>query len=254
MLNDELFLRTPEGMEPTPYALELAPSIREVLSGLQSIVRPTQFRPEQDRRAFRLLMMDSAAATILPPVYAYLHSSAPGITLRLRPNSASSGADMLDSREIDFHVGVIAERPARHRYQALYREQFVCAMRREHPLARQTLTLETYLQAPHAVFVPTSDGVSIIDRVLDTKGLARNTVLTVNHMLVAPILVKNSDLLVTISSRTAELFRTLHGLHVVPLPFSVEPYEVGMAWHERSTKDAAHTWMREKFADLCSRI
>jgi DNA-binding transcriptional LysR family regulator len=252
MLKDDLFQRRPDGMEPTPFAFELAPSIRRVLAGLESILQPAEFAPECDKRTFRLSMIDSAAATILPRIYALLHASAPGITLRMRPNTTTAELDILDNGQVDFIIGVLTEQPSRHKRHVLFKDQFVCAMRREHPLAKGALSLEAYLSAPHAASLPTGEGVSLIDRLLDARGLSRQVVLTINHILTAPMLVNNSDLLVTIPSRIAKHFEAVHGLHVVPIPFAVEPYEVAMIWHERATNDAAHQWMRQKIIEVCS--
>src|SRR3979490_3639298 len=45
MLKDELFIRSPTGMTPTPRADELATPIRIALDGLQQSLQPAQFDP-----------------------------------------------------------------------------------------------------------------------------------------------------------------------------------------------------------------
>src|SRR5712671_7546296 len=45
MLKDELFVRSPKGMIPTPRAEQLALPIRQALDGLQHSLEPNRFDP-----------------------------------------------------------------------------------------------------------------------------------------------------------------------------------------------------------------
>src|SRR5205085_11540878 len=45
MLKDELFVRTPDGMVPTPRAETLAPPLRNALSEMQHALDPAAFEP-----------------------------------------------------------------------------------------------------------------------------------------------------------------------------------------------------------------
>src|SRR5712691_11850143 len=52
LLDDELFVRVPDGMRPTPRASEIAPRLREGLLQLQLALAPADFIPEQTDRRF----------------------------------------------------------------------------------------------------------------------------------------------------------------------------------------------------------
>src|SRR6202035_2434361 len=54
MLKDQLFIRTPDGMQPTPRAEQLAQPVRHALSELQSALDPEEFVPAQAKRRFAL--------------------------------------------------------------------------------------------------------------------------------------------------------------------------------------------------------
>src|ERR1700680_3096028 len=54
MLKDELFVRTPEGMAPTPRAEALALPLRNALSEMQLALEPTKFDPAAADRRFAL--------------------------------------------------------------------------------------------------------------------------------------------------------------------------------------------------------
>src|SRR5579862_653575 len=52
MLKDDLFVRSPKGMRPTPRAEELALPVRTALDGLQHSLEPPQFVPSTATRRF----------------------------------------------------------------------------------------------------------------------------------------------------------------------------------------------------------
>src|SRR6202171_1400384 len=52
MLKDELFIRTPKGMVPTPRAEQLASPVKHALEGLQHSLEPDSFEPSQAKRTF----------------------------------------------------------------------------------------------------------------------------------------------------------------------------------------------------------
>src|SRR5207248_11562548 len=47
MLKDELFVRSPDGMQPTERAAEIAPGLRQGLLQLQLALTPSEFTPER---------------------------------------------------------------------------------------------------------------------------------------------------------------------------------------------------------------
>src|SRR6202166_1404382 len=54
MLKDQLFVRTPEGMVPTPRAEQLANPLRRALSEMQLALEPESFVPREAQRRFTI--------------------------------------------------------------------------------------------------------------------------------------------------------------------------------------------------------
>src|SRR5436853_2481741 len=61
MLKDDLFIRSPKGMVPTPRAEQLAVPVRMALDGLQRSLEPTQFDPSTATTNFRVAVDNYAA-------------------------------------------------------------------------------------------------------------------------------------------------------------------------------------------------
>src|SRR4051812_28160958 len=68
VLNDELFLRGPDGMQPTPRAVEMGPPVHAALNQLQAALAPSDFDPTTSERRFSIVSGAYANAILVPPL------------------------------------------------------------------------------------------------------------------------------------------------------------------------------------------
>ena len=81
LLGDELFLRTPAGMEPTPFAEQLAESVTYGLGMIHSALNQrSTFEPAASTRSFVIGMTDIGEIYFLPQLMERLRHDAPGVT------------------------------------------------------------------------------------------------------------------------------------------------------------------------------
>jgi DNA-binding transcriptional LysR family regulator len=251
---DELFIKVPTGVSPTPKALELWEPIREGLLQIRQALTPMTFDPATSQQTFTLSMADYTAALLLPKLLPILEKNAPEIDLRVLPNTNINAARWLEQSEIDLAFGRFFRGSARLRIQKLLRDRYVCIMRQGHPLARKKLTLKQYANAKHLLVSLTGEATGFIDEQLQGHGLQRRIMLTVNQFNLLPKLVANSDLITAIPQRILAKSPYLQQLHVVELPIEIAPAELQMMWHERRQRDAGHEWMRSTIVDICSTL
>src|SRR6202158_2708145 len=105
MLKDELFVRSPNGMMPTPRAEELATPVRIALEGLQQSLEPVQFEPSAATRTFHIAVDNYAAIVLVAPIAARIAKIAPGVTLDFRPSGTLDVLQLLDRSELDLAIG-----------------------------------------------------------------------------------------------------------------------------------------------------
>src|ERR1700674_6059643 len=105
MLKDELFVRSPTGMMPTPRAEELATPIRIALDGLQQSLEPCQFEPAKATTTFRIAVDNYAAIVLVAPVAMQVAKEAPGVTLDFRPSGTLNVPELLESGELHMAIG-----------------------------------------------------------------------------------------------------------------------------------------------------
>ena len=207
VLGDELVMRAGAGVEPTPRALALWPTVREALRQLQHTLAPGEFDAAIADTTFLLAMADATAAELIPGLVQIVEKEAPAISLRVLPLTTRDPRRMLEQEEVDMAIGyfpaVIASLAARGQSgvgvafetQRLYLGQYVCVMRRGHPLANAPLTLDDYCAARHLLVSFSGRPYGFIDQTLGAMGRERRIVVTVNQFFTAGRVVANSDLL-----------------------------------------------------------
>ena len=245
---DALFLRTPQGMEPTPYARELAEPVRRALTLLESaLAHAPGFDPATSARSFRFYMSDLGQIEFLPPLVERVRRVAPGVRLEVPVLEPEHVADALASGSLDLAVGFLPALGPPLRRQALFRDPYLCLMRADHSIS--LLTRKRFVEASH-VLVTYRGGHRVVEEALERAGAAQRIVLRVPHFTVVPMVLERTDLILTLPARVARVFEQRGRLKAMPPPVPVPPAEVAMHWHERFDADAGNRWLREQLASL----
>ncbi|TMS59250.1 LysR family transcriptional regulator [Imbroritus primus] len=251
VLADPLFVRTSQGMEPTPFAMELAEPIRDALQLLrQTLNRDKHFDAATSTRTFRIVMTDIGERVFLPGLLQHLSTVAPHVSVRTVQLPVKEMRDALESGEMDLAVGFIPDLTSGYYQQRLFNRSYVCIARTNHPHIGDTLSLEQYLAASHAIVSAPGTGHDVVERVLAEKGYRRRIALHVTHFLAIPLIVANTDLVVTIPTMLAESYLPAGNIKMLTPPLKMPVYAIRQYWHERFHEDPANKWLRELFCDL----
>jgi len=203
LLKDELFVRTPKGMLPTPRAELLALPLHHALAEMQRALEPDRFVPAKADRRFTLAIDNYAAVVLAAPLVAAVSAAAPSVQLDLRPSGTLDVVDRLDNGDLDLVIGNVENAGERFGTTLVLEDRFVTVMRRRHPAGRGNLSAEVFAGLPHLVISSSGEDTSFIDRSLGPRGLKRRIVLRAPYLSVGAILAE-SDLVATLSRRIAE--------------------------------------------------
>ena len=244
-LRDELFVRTPDGMEATPYAERLAGPVRVALEGLGTALDgAAAFDPATADRRFVVALDNRTAVVLAAPIAAAVAAEAPGINLDFRPSGTLDLADRLDRSELDVALGSLAAPGERFSDLRLFENGFVALVRRSHPVAETgELSLATLAALPHLDLSSTGEDTEFLDVELARHGLARRVALRA-PLLAAAAVLGQSEMLAIVGERTARAFARVAPLHVLPLPFPSPQLVTAMLWHRRLDDVMAHRWLR----------
>ena len=248
LLDDELLVRGKVGMIATPRALELRAPLRIALDAAEVVLRAAPgFDPATADRTFVMLMADQESFLLLPLLAERLAREAPGIRIDVRPPPN----DVIGN-DIELAVGVWSDVPANVMQQPLWRESFVCVLRKGSAAARGTLDRKRYLAASHVVVAPRGTPGSVVDDLLAKGGERRSVTLRVAHFLVAPHVVATTDLLWTAPEGIARVFVDYLPLVIREAPLPVNGFTVSMRWHVRVDGDPGLAWLRGVLREIAT--
>jgi DNA-binding transcriptional LysR family regulator len=252
---DPLFLRTPAGMVPTPFAEALAGPVGEALALIHAgLNRQTAFDPATHRRPVTIGMTDIGEIVFLPALVERLRQDAPGVTLSTVRNAAVNLRDAMEAGTVDLAIGLLPQLKAGFFQRRLFLQRYVCLFRRGHALDRTAdgpgLTLDDYRAAEHLVVVSPGTGHGKVDERIARAGVQRLVRLTVPHFVGVGQILRKTDLLATVPERLAmhlaEPFELTWRPHPVPLP----AIPITMFWHAKAHQSPAHQWLRGLVAGL----
>jgi DNA-binding transcriptional LysR family regulator len=243
LLKDQLFIRTPTGMVPTPRAEQLAPPLRQALTEMQHALEPEAFVPAQASRRFSIAINNYAAIVVAAPLVSAVSAAAPHLQLDLRPSGTLKVFDLLDNGDLDIAIGPFERVGERFASAALLEDQFVAVMRRGHPAGRGRLTASAFGALRHVDISSSGDDTGFIDRSLAPRGSKRHIALRVPY-LAAGYVLATSDLVATLSRRVAKALVRGAGLELRELPFTSPAVRTSLLWHRRLDGSAAHRWLR----------
>lgn len=256
-LGDELVRRAGYGVEPTPMALALWPTVRDALQQLRESLAPGGFDPAIAHNAFVLAMADATAAKLVPGLMDILENEAPGVNLRVLPLTTRDPRELLESGSADLAIGhfpgVLAELSASHlqehspRFlnQRLYDGEYVVVMRRGHPLAGRPIDLDSYCAARHLLVSFSGRPFGFVDEALAALSRQRRVVLTVNQFFTAGRVVATTDLLTVLPRHFVGATGMEHELALSELPLPVPAVHVDTLWHRQASHNSAHSWLRD---------
>ena len=264
-LGDDLLVRQGRTLEPTARAQELWPAVRSALQQLQASLLPAVFTPASANTTFVLTMADATAAELMPGLLAVMTREAPGVSMRVLPLTTRDPRRLLDDGQADLAIGyfpavspdltarALAGDTVTFKLHRLFEGDYVCVMRKGHPLAGRPLTLERYCAARHLLVSFSGRAFGFIDGALASLGRSRRVVLTVNQFFIAGKVVASSDLLTVLPRHFLKVTGIAEQLVVRELPFTTAPIQVDALWHLRQDGDSGHAWLRSQVAKLAKR-
>ncbi len=249
--DDPLFVSTGNGMLATPRALELAPPLTHALALVRSATSMGKaFDPCTAKRTFRIHMTDIGEMVFLPPLVQRLDEIGASVGIETSQLASREIAERLESGEIDFAAGYLPSLSKSLDNAPIFREEYVCMTRPNHPGARGGLSVEAFRNATHLVIESMGSDHRNIERTLAANGIRRECALRIQHYMVIPMIVSGSDRIVTLPRRAADIFASLAKIRIHPLPVEIPSFEVSLFWHRRFAEDPAIAWMRELILGL----
>jgi DNA-binding transcriptional LysR family regulator len=248
-LNDPLFVRTSEGMQPTPRADALIGTAREVLQSLRQFSSErNEFDPSTSSRQFRICMADSSHLCLMPQLLAHVRTEAPQIRL-VAARIDQDTAHALESGSADLALGFVPWLESGFYQQSLFPQDFVCLVNSAHPRIGKTLTLRAYNEEAH-VAITAGTGAQLLEDAMSRQSVQRKVVLELPGFLGLSGIVAATDLIATLPRQIGETLAEIAGLKLMECPLALPSFTIKQHWHARYHQEPGNRWLRSVVARL----
>lgn len=246
-LDDQLFLRTKNGMMPTQRALEMGPSVSAALATLRAEMNAgRKFDPATSERTFTLLISEIGQILFLPLISQAIRGVAPGIRLVVTEAHSSSHQDAMENGGIDLAVGVWPHLRNKIVQRSLFQDGWMCVAREDHPAVGNKITMREFLSLEHVAISSASGGDGIIAKSLKKRERqSRQIALQVTDFLAALLIVSRTDLIATAPASLAEFYSQAARLKTVDVPFALPMIDLRIYSHKRAEADPGCMWLRD---------
>ncbi len=264
LLDDELFVRTTTGMQPTARAVAMAPLVRDALKSLEAAINSPKFEAASASKRFTVAANDFTTMVIAPHLLRILNAEAPAIDLAIKPVTRIDLGEQLDLGRIDLAIGTFSALPDRFRAQALFEYDDVLIASSVLRLGR--LTIETLSRLSIVVVSFGGDQEGAINGFLSERGLARRSemydraafeaafaessrppriAVTLPHFLALPAFLEGATHVAIVPRPLGESFARSSSIKVHELPYPTTKLTVSALWHERHEQDASQNWLHD---------
>jgi DNA-binding transcriptional LysR family regulator len=247
VFGDELFIRTPRGVQPTPRTLALRAPLAEALRLIGGAVRPPGFDPERDGRVFRVAASDYETSLFAP---ALLGEGLGDARFIFRTLVRREAIEAMHAGDIDLLLGYAWDKGTGCEAVTLFHEDYRVVARRGHPALSEPLSLDRFTRFGHVLVSPGGMLTGIVDKALKDAGTSRQVVVAVPYFLAALATVARTDLLATVPRRVAHCHAAEFGLTTALPPVPVRSFPVQMIWIRRLGMDPALSWLRNRIQEV----
>ena len=241
--DDDLFIRTGSGMVPTQKTENIISDIQNALSLMQqSVNEPDTFDPKLSNRNFKLSLGDVSEGRVLPYIMNEIDKNAPFVSMGSYAYSRSDQVHALATHNLDFVVDPIIPASEEINSYKVFEDDFVAIHRDDHPLGKiDEVSVDDILAQRHLHVSNRKRGLHLIDVELDKIGYRREIALRCQHFLIAPRIIRSTDL-VLMGTRS---FAKSHNLQFIEIRTEIPSIEYHLIWHKSDEGDGGHLWMKD---------
>ncbi len=252
--DDELFIATRGGMQPTRKAQAMRPQVQDMLDRLHHCLAEDRgFDPAREARRFRLCAPEYFELLVLPRLLRRLTDAGHPISLEVRRPGRTLPAEALLAGELDLALSF-----GPHHYRvhpelfavALLKDELRCVQARERPVVD---SLDRFCEHRHVFPTPWDSEHNMIDGWLQGQGRARRIAARATSYFAALRLLPGSDLLLALPARVYRLFDD-GATHASPATLGLPGFSLDMLWARPFDQDPANVWLREQVLEVCAEL
>lgn len=264
ILEDELFIRTATGMQPTARAVAMAGMVRDALKSLEAAIELPRFEPATSTRKFTIAANDFTTMVLARRLLNVLRADAPHVDIAIKPVTRIDLAEQIDLGRIDAAIGTFQAASSRFKSSFLFEYDDVLITHASQHLG--PIATEALAAIPIIVISFGGEQEGAIEGFISERGLGRRSemydrasferamsaskqtpriAITLPHFLALPAFLDGPGMAAIVPRPLADAFARTIPIAIHELPYPTTHMEVRSLWHERHEGDASHDWLHE---------
>lgn len=238
-------------MVPTSKAEDLAPKVRQVLDIiLNDILLTRSFDPSTSQEKLIIGLSDYAELVFGPLIYDMVSSEAPNCQLVFQAVDAGNCYHSIEEGYVDLAIGVYGELPDSIHRETLYRERHICLYDDNAMLCGNSISLEQYLDTPHAVVTATDTLETAVDATLSEMGKHRRVILDSSRFLTLRHVLTGRKLLCVMAEMMARIPVFSQQLTMCEPPWPIQDFNVEMLTRQRDQQYGKTAWLKKRITEV----
>ena len=249
---DALIQRVGREMVLTPFAMALAPRVRDIVEGLGEVVRSRPgFDPANSQRTFVVVGSDYAQSVFMPTAYQRIMSLAPGVCIDTELR-ALDHEERIDRGLIDVFIAPRSLVSPEHPCRLLFEDEYVAVVWSGNQEVGKHFSKDQFLNMGHAVRSIYPGRASRVGDELRVQelGYQRKVVLRVPTFEMLPRVIVGTRLVATMQRRLAMAAARTLPIRIFEHPLEMRRLELVMQWPRHREEDSGGQWLRQHFLDV----
>ncbi|WP_095060616.1 MULTISPECIES: LysR family transcriptional regulator [unclassified Pseudomonas] len=253
---DELFINSRAGMQPTDKAGTMYPHILKILDSInQCHAGSPMFDPTLQSVTFNLCAPEYFEQLILPHLLKRFALADLPVTVNMHKFEAEIPVDALRDGSLDL---VICFGPNFHRDHAglkswtLLKDDLVCVFDKHATPLEPRLNLPAYVERRHVFPTPWTSATNMVDGWLAQQGKKRQIVARANSYSAALKMIAGTDFILTLPRRIQQLLAAEAAFNHCEVPDGLPGFSLELQWSQHLDQDGANRWLREQVILACT--
>ncbi|MGL0926230.1 transcriptional regulator [Vibrio vulnificus] len=245
--DEPLFHRSPSGVEPTSFAVDIYPAMLTAFKNFTSTLSASsEFEAKVSNRIFSIACVSVASYELMPQLLKQIRQHAPNISLEVHPLFTEDYESDLRLQRYDLIIDMAPRGWTTLKVEPIFSERLMVVCCADHPRIAEACSVAQFLAEEHVVVSRWHARKSLMSAE-DIADLAqRKIVYRASGALEMLPVIHGSEYIGMLPESTINAFAGTYNIKAVSLPFDHDVYDLCAIWHPSRSSESAHQWLRNQ--------
>ncbi len=245
--DEPLFHRSPSGVEPTSFAVDIYPAMLTAFKNFTSTLSASsEFEVKVSNRIFSIACVSVASYELMPQLLKQIRQHAPNISLEVHPLFTEDYESDLRLQRYDLIIDMAPRGWTPLKVEPIFSERLMVVCCANHPRIADACSVAQFLAEEHVVVSRWHARKSLMSAE-DIADLAqRKIVYRASGALEMLPVIHGSEYIGMLPESTINAFAGTYNIKAVSLPFEHDVYDLCAIWHPSRSSESAHQWLRNQ--------